>query len=597
LFAVESTNAQTTYYVSEINGSDSYPGTESQPWQTLTPVNNKMSSANPFQPGDKILFERGSQLYGTIFIKCSGSNSNPIVFGAYGAGPKPIFKAAAIIVPTTYNPVLHSIWTYEYGNIWSYKDDLTGIDVANLILTKDGNTFIGKKIMNSNPSFSTQGDFWYDFVNDRILIYSEEGDPRCFYDMIQTVQSVNAIEFQDDDQYIKFENLDFRYFGNCVVEQKGSNCTYKDLDISYIGGADLSGNYSRRYGHGLQMWNDVDNVNITGCRFDNIYESGVAIAGENHSNINIVNNVITNCEYSLEFYNTNASSYTDNIIIEHNTCVNAGGGWGHNQRADIPGQGTHFIFGHMLGTYSNIYIWANIFYGSSNRLFWILYPDEVIGKPGFHIHYNCFNKNAIEPVGTFNASGDVNFATLPDWQVATGFESGSIYADPLFVSSVDFHLQGNSPCIGTGIDGYIGAFYDYYFGDLTLSSQAEVDTFHYNEINGTLTISGSDITDLTPLIVLRSLHGIPEMDYGTLSIVNNDLLTNLDGLQNLPSVCGGLNIVGNGTLTNLDGLKNLNLVGVNYGQGGLLYVNNLIFITIQHWNVFVAFILCLMGDN
>ena len=38
-----------------------------------------------------------------------------------------------------------------------------------------------------------------------------------------------------------------------------------------------------------------------------------------------------------------------------------------------------------------------------------------------------------------------------------------------------------------------------YTGNLSLTSQEEVDAFNYSEVTGSLTISGADIVDLSPL--------------------------------------------------------------------------------------------------
>lgn len=74
-----------------------------------------------------------------------------------------------------------------------------------------------------------------------------------------------------------------------------------------------------------------------------------------------------------------------------------------------------------------------------------------------------------------------------------------------------------------------------YSGDLTLSSQAQIDTFNYTEVTGSLTIRGSDIVSLSPLSTL-SLVG------ENMHIVQNNLLINLDGLQNITFVGGNIGI-------------------------------------------------------
>ena len=66
-------------------------------------------------------------------------------------------------------------------------------------------------------------------------------------------------------------------------------------------------------------------------------------------------------------------------------------------------------------------------------------------------------------------------------------------------------------------------------GPITLSSQADVNAFVGSSINGNLTISGGDITNLSPLSTLTSVSG-------ALDVYDNAALTNLDGLGGINSV-------------------------------------------------------------
>ncbi|WP_299218305.1 T9SS type A sorting domain-containing protein [uncultured Aquimarina sp.] len=95
-----------------------------------------------------------------------------------------------------------------------------------------------------------------------------------------------------------------------------------------------------------------------------------------------------------------------------------------------------------------------------------------------------------------------------------------------------------------------------YVGDLTLSSQAEIDAFNYSEIRGSLTIQESqsgDITDLTPLETLEILGG-------GLFIIKNDNLQNLYGLSGIKTVNGNLEIMNNTDLNDISSLSNLERV-------------------------------------
>ena len=77
--------------------------------------------------------------------------------------------------------------------------------------------------------------------------------------------------------------------------------------------------------------------------------------------------------------------------------------------------------------------------------------------------------------------------------------------------------------------------------------QAQVDTFTYTEVTGTLEISGSDITNLDGLGRLPSVRA-------DLIVIANTALASLDGLSGLTSVERDIGIVDNAVLTSLDGL-------------------------------------------
>jgi len=113
---------------------------------------------------------------------------------------------------------------------------------------------------------------------------------------------------------------------------------------------------------------------------------------------------------------------------------------------------------------------------------------------------------------------------------------------------------------------------------ITFSWQAEIDSFQTNypgciEIEGDVTIAGSDITNLNGLSVLTSIGG-------TLSIYVG-YVSSLTGLENMTSVGDGL-IIGSTSLTNLAGLENLTSVNSlwfsdNQSLSSLSGIDNLTF--------------------
>jgi hypothetical protein len=79
----------TTYYVNcsaSANGS----GTQSSPWNSTAAVN-----AVTFQPGDSILFARGTTCAGNLAPHGSGSSGSPITVDSYGSGALPVIAAGS----------------------------------------------------------------------------------------------------------------------------------------------------------------------------------------------------------------------------------------------------------------------------------------------------------------------------------------------------------------------------------------------------------------------------------------------------------------------------------------------------------------------
>ena len=92
---LSSTAMATTYYVDSATGSESNPGTLAQPWLSIG-AGSKVNTVL-FQPGDTILFKRGSSWTGFIQpARCGGTEGNPITFDAYGTGPKPVINGGGI---------------------------------------------------------------------------------------------------------------------------------------------------------------------------------------------------------------------------------------------------------------------------------------------------------------------------------------------------------------------------------------------------------------------------------------------------------------------------------------------------------------------
>jgi|GEM_PF-3623478 len=110
-------------------------------------------------------------------------------------------------------------------------------------------------------------------------------------------------------------------------------------------------------------------------------------------------------------------------------------------------------------------------------------------------------------------------------------------------------------------------------GNIELSSQAAVDAFMTDygcsTVDGDLTVSGSDILDLSNLSALTTING-------SLILENNGSLTSLVGLENLASIDESLLIIDNDALTGLVGLEGLTSVDGDIRITENLYLQDLI---------------------
>jgi hypothetical protein len=327
----------TNYYVSS-SGSDSNSGTDpSSPWQTISKVN----SFRNFTAGDNILFRRGDTFYGGLVISNSGRSGNPITYGAYGSGAKPIITGFATV----------NSWTNLGGNIWESNSVVSSLNTCNQVAVNNVNTPMGRypnegylvyESFSGNTSItssSLSGTNWagayavirkHRHIIDKNLITSQSGGT-LYYSGGGSytgkagwgffIQNDSRTLDQQNEWYFNNSNGKFRIFSSTypsnIQISSVENLVYS-VSKNYINISDLSltgANNSALY------IGSSSNVEVKNCEIDYCY-NGVLGAnyGGSSANFKLENS-------TLDHSNNNAISLTNeftNAYIGNNIIKNSG---------------------------------------------------------------------------------------------------------------------------------------------------------------------------------------------------------------------------------------------------------------------------------
>lgn len=435
-----------TYYVAT-DGSGDYT--------TIAQV-----SAATFAAGDSVLFRRGDTFRGTTHFVDGGSSSGYITYGAYGTGAKP-----KILQSVQENNLVD--WTDEGSNIWSTAASSFTADVGNIIF--DNETSVGVKCV-LETDLNVQDEFWYDSTNDLIKVYSV-GNPASVHSNIEcaTRQVWHGFWQINSKTNIIIENLDFRYCGVHAINTgtSVSDIIIRDCDFSYIGGCYLGSPI--RGGNAVQFWDDVSNIIVERCHFDNNYDEAFTcqIYAADQNNIIFRNNIVKGSYYGVTLWNGENAGVigtTSNIYVYHNTFINNGKGWSATQRSNAV-HGYAFALGLLDGIPQlNINVKDNLFYEDDGTIYTISI-NSAVDETALSFDNNLYYMSSGNMI--YWQGSIYTLAQFAAYQLATGQDSHSIASDPTLNSNY-YPLPG-SPVINAGTDVGIDTDYRNYPRDNTPS--------------------------------------------------------------------------------------------------------------------------------
>ena len=410
LFGNKTRPTGTVYYVDADNGNDSNSGTSpSSAWKTLNKVNTASISS-----GSAVLFKCGC-VWRAKTNECTSTDPNKgvlrckngVTYGSYGSGTKPV------IVGSYYNYASRT-WTSAGTNIWKTNINLSGNyhgnDVG--IIVYNYGSLIGKMTL-KKADLANEGDFWCrepngtDGGDGSVYVYCTE-NPANHWRSIEIGQKRHLCDLADN---VTINNICFKYGG--LHGLTGSNLSavcISNCEIAYIGGA----YNSSRLGNGVELALTAANCRVKNCYVRECYDAGLTFqcwtGTGSFQSINFSNNLIENCNYSIEYFVNNASDKMKDIYIMNNICRGAGYGWSYDERVgygknedDIGCYRTAHIRCTARGDlhYTNLsefYIQNNIFDCSKGALihwWWNANGSESpFDYDGLHISGNTFYQSA-----------------------------------------------------------------------------------------------------------------------------------------------------------------------------------------------------------
>ncbi len=288
-----------TYYVDSVSGSDSNPGTLAKPWKTIAKVNSAT-----LIPGQSVGFVSGGEWRETLTPAQSGTAANPITFGAYGSGTRPIISGANLASWTqgTGTPISTTVWytTQTSNPSWPSFRGVPGTQVSSLSAVAAANE-------------------WYWDGSSKLYVYSTS-NPATTVEIPTRSYAVSG----NGQSHLRFTDLEMRgalLHGFQCYTAGSTSCN--DLGFNSVL-ADLN------YGHGIYIQTgsagSATGGSIVSSTVTNNGGSCIVVGGEGpFSNWTISGNTLSFCSL---YYNGSDSihAYTGGIYV--NTWATQNGGSG-----------------------------------------------------------------------------------------------------------------------------------------------------------------------------------------------------------------------------------------------------------------------------
>ncbi len=325
----------TKYYVSA-DGDDSADGKSPETaWKSVAKVENTGLKA-----GDAVFFRRGDIFRGQF------RTSGGVLYSAYGEGEKPK------IYGSPENGTGEGNWSLLEGttNIWVYKKQLK--DVGAIVLNggdavawkiapnyKDGKYFTSTEDnFDIKTGLSEDLSFFSHIVSGKpaeegtLYFRCDKGNPGALYSDIEFNVNGNLISISGSD--VTIDNLCIMYTGtHGIGSGTTKNLTVTNCEVAYIGGTIQTYSYkgttsgtATRLGNGVEIYGSADGYTVDNCYIHHCFDAGIThqYHGQQSNsmyNIKYTNNLIEDCSYSIEYFNSDTNPNPGTVYDGHDYLI------------------------------------------------------------------------------------------------------------------------------------------------------------------------------------------------------------------------------------------------------------------------------------
>lgn len=317
-------------YCSSSTGNDSWPGTQLQPVATI----NKALSMS-----DDVRLLCGDRFYANVTL-------SDACISSYGHGSKP--QICGLKIPTGTNTpwirgevdAITRQWKpNKNGNIWkidmSATSNFTGIYAPknNLLNNVGGIVDLSNYELIESCKYKSLSELQQNF--DICQAFIDKGAGYSYNDLylyLDTDPNQLNIGFTAGENGLEIKNatitnVEVCYWGKHGISV-GSDVSILNCTVHGIGGSYIFAS-GEQYGNGIEIWiptkNRAENIIIDGCEIIQCMDAGITLQGRftddtpqpNANNITFSNNVIKNCGYGFELFDSRPAGSDLVPVIEN----------------------------------------------------------------------------------------------------------------------------------------------------------------------------------------------------------------------------------------------------------------------------------------